>query len=360
MFSNDSSYRKSVYTLFFLAVFLTATTSPGFADAVDSPCSNATELDLNATLRSYEGEERVRLFRLALPAAGVAAVDLATPAPGRTPVKIDLFRSACEASDREESVTVLSQSPTHLVLAVRTAATLVFRAAAEHPQEPLGRTKLTTSYVEAEVVDESFGSATQSSYLLAGMTRKGDPEIVDPDPDGLTLDGGRLLASLLTFRPRTAAHKGDPEIVDPDPDGLRANGAAPGGFRQVVLYEPTCVARSRDEVDDHADTTSCATPLGLGRSAVGEIRNGWGDDSDVFALTLTELATVEITTTGDTDTFGVLYDRRGQRLAADDDGAGERNFRLLTTLAPGRYFVRVEGSGGAEGVYQLVVTTRGW
>jgi hypothetical protein len=135
---------------------------------------------------------------------------------------------------------------------------------------------------------------------------------------------------------------GDPgeEEVDPDPFA----GSRPGRLGGLC---------GSGVADDHADDVTCATPLVFTGRMTGEIRNDWRDDEDVFTFVVAELRTVVIETAGDTDTAGALYDRHAQRLAADDDGGSGDNFRIVKTLVPGRYFVRVEGSQRAEGPYRL-------
>ena len=56
------------------------------------------------------------------------------------------------------------------------------------------------------------------------------------------------------------------------------------------------------------------------------------------------------------DTLGTLYDHSGQRLATDDGGS-DGGFGLVKVLAPGRYFLRIEASEGAEGPSQLAFAT---
>ena len=85
------------------------------------------------------------------------------------------------------------------------------------------------------------------------------------------------------------------------------------------------------------------------------IDNGWGDDRDVFVFELDRTRTVQLETAGEVDTFGGLYDRRGQRLAATGDGGDGANFRLVKTLSPGLYFVRVEAEAWSQGAYDLTV-----
>ncbi len=152
--------------------------------------------------------------------------------------------------------------------------------------------------------------------------------------------------------------KTEEKEIDPDPfTGLevRAFRLLPMGSELAPLAEhriadPSCVL---DASDDHGDTPGCATPLVAGQVLAAELGNGWGDDVDVFAFTLRRARTVRLETRGGIDTLGTLIDRFGHRLATDDDGGTDGGFRLVRVLAPGRYFLRVEGSGGAEGAYQL-------
>ena len=81
-----------------------------------------------------------------------------------------------------------------------------------------------------------------------------------------------------------------------------------------------------------------------GQELAAELGNGWGDDADVFAFTLREAGTVTFETRGGID---------GYRLATDDDGGTGGGFRLVKVLAPGRYFLRVEGSAGSGSVKSL-------
>ena len=105
--------------------------------------------------------------------------------------------------------------------------------------------------------------------------------------------------------------------------------------------------------DPYGDTFACATDLR--RRAKGQLNNGWGDDVDVFRFRLRGWQTVEILTEGGVDTHGELYDSAGQRLTAVDEGGEGDNFRLVRTLGPGIYFVRVEGVAGSTGAYSLEV-----
>lgn len=134
--------------------------------------------------------------------------------------------------------------------------------------------------------------------------------------------------------------KGGVEEPDPDPE--------PDGLTTGCQY---------GEIDDHGDTLSCATELLPGEKTMGELGR---NDGDVFQFVLARQRTVSIESFGDTDARGALYDHHGHRLAFDGDSVDGSGIRIVRTLGPGRYFVRVEGAGGAEGVYTLRVTDLGW
>ncbi len=97
--------------------------------------------------------------------------------------------------------------------------------------------------------------------------------------------------------------------------------------------------------DDHGDTLACATPVRC--RAHGELDNGWGDDVDAFRFHVDAWRTVEIAACSGFPTRGELFDAAGQHLdAADGDGG----FRLVRTLGPGTYFVKVAGASGGYGL----------
>jgi len=141
----------------------------------------------------------------------------------------------------------------------------------------------------------------------------------------------------------------DTEEIEIDPDGLGSGG---GSGRDA--------AACNGEDDDHADTPSCATPLRSEKRAAGSLGNSWGDDSDVFELTLDEPAIVRIEAHSGTDTIGGLFDRDGLRLAVDDDGGDGEDFQIVRALVAGRYFLRVEGLEVGEQPYTLSLETRAW
>jgi len=360
---NNPCFHKIVFALFFVAVVAVTIPNPS---ADPGPL-----LGPNATLRVYAtGGERLAPFRLRLPAAGIVTVEVAATGSGDATAQLALVQERFTPADGAAPATVIERSATHLVLAARGPGILGLRVAAQDPRSPADSYKIITSFAEAEVRKDTFLPeavddrlrVTRTRFYAAGITTQAEPEVVDPDPGRSSPAGGRLLASVATWQNASLAIQAEPEVVDPDPGTAADPGVPAPPDQQVLFYEGACGPTPPEEADDHADSTACATAFDLaaGRRLAGEIGNRWHDDSDLFRFVLDAPATIDVTTRGHTDTFGVLHDRSGQRLTANDDGGEGRNFRIVRTLLPGRYFVRVEGAGGAEGAYELSITVRGW
>jgi hypothetical protein len=82
------------------------------------------------------------------------------------------------------------------------------------------------------------------------------------------------------------------------------------------------------------------------------------DEEDWVTFNLQATSTVEIRTTGDIDTYLVLYDRLGNVVAEDDDSGGDYNASIEQVLQRGTYTVRVsqvEGDSVFGGEYGLSV-----
>ncbi len=300
----------SLSVLFFLSA---ATTS-----ASSQLCSNAPSIGPGETLRGEglnAGEPAC--FRLLTPTAGLLMLDLAVPGTATVEPRLGLL------GPRAARIDVIEQSASHLLVASYAAYELTVCAGTQDPRHALGEFKLRSTFLELD----AFGSwkveqAEADPDPFAGCQKVEQAE-ADPDPFAGCLQ------------------KVEQAEADPDP------------------FSALC--RSRD-LDDHSDSRFCATAVELGRDIHGEIANGWGDDQDVFVFELAAARTVRIEATGEVDTLGGLYDRRGQRLAVAGDGGENANFRLVKTLQPGVYFVRVEGSAWSNGAYALEIDTidRSW
>ncbi len=79
---------------------------------------------------------------------------------------------------------------------------------------------------------------------------------------------------------------------------------------------------------------------------------------DPHSITVTKAGTLQVKTTGDTDTVGVLYGPDGRQIATDDNSAdGMRNFLITEYVEAGQYIVTVEGQSRSttNAAYVLVV-----
>ena len=87
------------------------------------------------------------------------------------------------------------------------------------------------------------------------------------------------------------------------------------------------------EQNDHGDTWSTASLLTVGTPQWGQIEDA--SDADLFRFDLPGLTTIEVSTSGQTDTRGELLDSSGARLATDDDSGAGANFQIDAVLEPG-------------------------
>jgi hypothetical protein len=268
-----------------------------------------------------------RCYRLDLPAAGLLHLDLSIAGTSAS-------RARLAVAIEDGALATLTRSATEWLARAGAGAHLLL-VGAEDPLQPLPPFRLSSRFVTLEKSDTD-GDPDPDPVIRACLNagpRKSDTDgELEPDPDPFTSVG-----------PYVGRRKSDTDgELEPDPDPLMI--PSPPTARRALC--------STVDGDDHGDSFACATPIH--DRALGELANGWGDDVDVFRFQLCDWRTVEITTTGDADTFGELFDRAGQRLAGDDDGGDGGNFRLVRSLGPGAYFVRVEGVRSA-GAYALAV-----
>lgn len=270
--------------------------------AAAATCDSAIPLAAGDTWRDPGGAPgEAALFSVRPDAPGTLALEASAPSGGPR-VTLALVRP--EEAGTPAS-TILHESATCLVLdGVSPGGTYLVRVAAEDPRRPLAPFRL--------------------SVLFAADRRVGGLSKSETD--------------------------GELEI---EPDPLVAEAPAGRGLGGVIarLAPRLCELCAGGESDDHGDGFLCATALSWNRSVSGEIGNDWGDDGDVFRFRLAALVTVEIRAGGDSELVSELYDGHGQRL----DVAGGTDPRLVRTLVPGTYFVRVEGRDGAGGRYTLSV-----
>ena len=308
-----------------LALGLIATSGANGTE-IDGSCRTPVPVLANETLRSDgadPGENRCFVIDLAAP--GILTLDVSAPGAERANARLDFLGPAGGTRIERKVFEYVKRSATSVTLAVRAGGSYLVRVAAEDRRLGLPPYKLRAGF------GEEGGLALKGEY----------DEELEPDPDPLVWPPLKSEVD---------------EELEPDPDPLISCtsahdlAAAPAALRSEL--QGLC---RTGEVDDHGDSFACATVLRHGGSATGEIHNGWGDDEDVYRFRLAEQRTVEITSDGFTDTVGELYDSSGNRLDRDDEGGEGGNFRLVRSLSPGVYFVRVSGRNADRGSYSLAV-----
>ena len=216
-----------------------------------------------------------------------------------------------------------------------------------------GRSQITTTLFEGTlppgVKRYRTYAVVPSAESLPTVEARAGGESTQVDLDALFVaeDDGRL-----TF----TAESSDDDVVAARTDGatLQVNPRRPG----TANIKITATAPNGDEAErvlvitvlfDHGDSAESATLLSIGPPRPGTI--GDASDVDVFRIDLLGSATLEVRTSGPTDTRGELRDGSGTRLATDDDsGPGRRNFLVRRALDAGTYYVTVTGELGEYAV----------
>ena len=230
------------------------------------------------------------------------------------------------------------------------AGTWLVRVHAQDPSRPLPAYRLASRFVEAAPSEVTWKSEEDGELeiegdgLIAGCGGFGTMAfLLKSEEDGeLEIEGDGLVAGCGGFATMAFLRKSEEDgELEIEGDGLVAGCVD----RAAEIRRALCAAE-----DDHGDTLNCATPM---RCRIhGELANGWGDDVDAFRFRVDGWRTVAIAARG--ATRGELFDAAGQRL---DVARGDAGFRLVRTLSPGTYFVRVAGE--SEGFYGLEVRPLG-
>lgn len=290
-------------TVLATSLMLLSLAGPSQARA-DARCDARLPAVLDGTTRSTASADGEALS-LDLPAAGLVALDLQTSTTATAP-RLRLLPCDDDPWSDVVGARVLKRAAHQLVLAVPQATRLALLVDAQDPVLPLGRYRLRAHFLDLDFA--RFGTLEQNGS---------DYDDGEDEPDPSVLGAGRY---------------------DWTP-GLSA-------------WQPTLCDDA--VIDDHGDALLCATMMAVDQPVTASIANGWGDDDDFFAFTIERMQTLVVAAVTDDDVnlIGSLYDRHGERLATPVSDA-EGGFRLVRTLRPGVYFVRVEGRGGSEGDYTI-------
>lgn len=315
-----------------------ALTSAGLAEI----CDEAVPMNAGETWRDPGGGSSGACFEIDVATPGLLLVELSTPeATTSPPRRLEYPRPSTGAQ-------LVKDSATSSLVWFAEAGTYRMSVAAGDAALALPAFKLRTAFLPREHgFQEGSGEPSDPTVTCTSTwTLKENPDDIENPPE------------------LQATYKENPDDIENPPENPFT--APPERGRgwdvyDVSLFSSELRTALRDlctgaEADDHGDGFLCATPLTRGTIA-GEIENPWGDDADIFRFDLAGVRTVEISTDGPTDMAGELYDRFGNRLDRVTGGGEDGNFRMVRTLSPGAYFVRVAGEGFASGPYNLTVRT---
>lgn len=376
------------------AVALIVATAALSPPAAAASCGGAATLTVDDTRRSSGSE----LLAVTLSAAGILTLDVSAPANGVQP-RIDFLgtTSTCLAAAGEGTDFVyVEEAPKWLALRIDTTSSTTFylRIVPQDSKQTLGGYNLraawiadaTSSNEQTDLAPDATDTCSSSSDAVSANDLVDDRFVVvsdgaeEWDPDIMQLGVGVPGVVLVenddvsgpdleaTLYPTTSCSAGS-ALGDAVFDGsagrilaavhegdhalwITNHDSSSGDYEVAVRFYAPC---DRGETDDHGSAARCATPVALGGSPTGSIANDDDDDEDWFTFVLAAQTTVEMETTGVTDTRGSLYDGAGQRLEVQDGGGSGDNFRIARTLGSGRYYLRIEGTSGAEGSYTLDV-----
>lgn len=107
--------------------------------------------------------------------------------------------------------------------------------------------------------------------------------------------------------------------------------------------------------DEYGNDMESATPLELPVHAQGNFLTP--GDVDYVKINMESSGFLTASTSGDTDTYGVLLDEQGNTLAEDDDSGSGKNFVFGKILESGTYYIRITDFYPEKcGFYDLDIT----
>ena len=243
---------------------------------------------------------------------------------------------------------------------MKTWATLLVAALTGGPmvvlaQDDHGNTRATATVVEAPSTTagriETRGDKDYFRFELPSETRLTVQTTGGTDTYGRLFRGDTLVRSnddsesSLNFRITEATAQAGTWYVEVSEYGDNGTGAY---TLQVELTEIL--------PDDHGNTRATATVVEAPSATSGRLETR--GDKDYFRFELPSAGRLTVQTTGDTDTYGRLFQGSSTTAAEsdDDDGAGA-NFRIaLAEAQAGTWYVEVSGyNGTATGAYSVQV-----
>ena len=112
------------------------------------------------------------------------------------------------------------------------------------------------------------------------------------------------------------------------------------------------IKQAGDTNDDHGNDINTATLVSPNSTTPGNLLIA--GDLDYFQIDVPENGRIQISTTGNIDTYGRLLDASGATLATNDDGQQDVNFSIGQLIQAGTYYVQVRHYSAGTGQYQFV------
>ena len=299
-----------------------------------------------------------RCYRLDLHSAGLLHLDLSAIASAQA--RLELMPLA-EGGNVSTSPRIAARSATELVAWVAPGAYTV-EVVAEDPRRPLPAHRLTSRFLDldksendGELELEPEKSENDGELELEPEKSENDgelelePEKVEADPRACIPGQWSENDGELELEPEKGENDGElelePEKSEDDGELELEPEKATVSCRIGPWLDALC-RQAADSTDDHVDTLACASSLD--QPVKGSLSNGWGDDVDTFRFQVDHWRTIELSAQGSVQ--GTLFDHRGQRL--DTVGSSNHGFRLVRSLGPGTYYLRLTAEEDA-GPYTL-------
>lgn len=389
-----SSYQRIALAIFALAIVpLTVLAADPPASDAGTVCADAVPIPVDrvASASRLRAGETV-CARFDLPEPGILMLE--TAAASGEP-KLGLAGRTCDPSTPPTDVFLHERTPSRGIVEIPTAGPQVVCVASEDPRRPLRNVRLTSRFVAASTVPDfetvwtADGVGTHDKEdaevdpILLRMATGGDVQAfaataaASPSLELLVYRPGLLVIEQLAGSTETFGTGGTGgtseltvvarKVVSVLP-GIQSLQLLTGGGsspRLHLRYFDVCQAAL---ADDHGDVSFCASPLIPGE----KLRGGWSDredgDIDWVSFEIAAQRTVHLTSEGEPQLAGALYDDRGHRLAISGGGTGgdrtvDGDAQLVKTLAPGRYYLRLisRGRGGdAADAYSLTLDFLDW
>ena len=181
---------------------------------------------------------------------------------------------------------------------------------------------------------------------------------LDLDGDQDVLSGSLSANKINWYENDGSGEFSAPRVVASDARGVRAIHLADldnDGDADLLsgLYTDDKIVWYENLLDHHGNSLDDATHIALDVPIKGSI--GTAKDVDYFSFMIDANGMVSIGTSGNTNTSGYLYGADDGLIASDEDSGTGGNFMISRHLEAGTYRIRVEGSDGALGDYELTI-----